>query len=792
MDLGKQETFQENNEPDLREQIVVYLRQWPWFIIAVLICLTTAYLYLRYSTPMFRSTTSIIIKDSKGRGAASELAAFSDIGLLGDMNANSIENEIQMLRSKRLIRQVVEKLELNIRYFTEGNVKTTEFYSGKPFTLKILDYKENKNLPGYPINFTILSETTVRIDDPVSGLTREANFGERIDLPFAVITLVPDMEQLANTTKPREVLIQISSVENLVASFQARLQVNPIDRNASVIELSINDPVREKAQDFLNELVNQYNIDGIEDRNLVSTNTATFIDERLSIISAELDSVETDKVVFKQDNRLTNIESEAQLFLQSASEFSKLQVNYQTQLELINDLLTYLRGSESIGLLPANLGISEGGMESLIQNYNNLVLERSRLLRGATEQNPVVMNMTTQINDIKASIISGLQNVKNSIETNLRDLRRQESIFGSKIADVPGQEKEFRGIARQQNIKEALYLFLLQKREEASISLAVTAPKAKVVDAAYSSNRPVTPKSNIIYLAALVIGLLIPFIIIYLNQLLYDKVSNRKQIERLAGNIPFVGEIPKLDKKDDETIQANDRSVLAESFRILRTNLQYLFVNQKDQEHGKSIFVTSTVKGEGKTFVAINLALTLAYTGKKVLLMGGDIRNPRLHRYLKGNDEKFGITNFLVDENQELSAMIQTSKESEYLKLLFSGPIPPNPAELWMSKRTQLMFETLKQEFDYVIVDTAPCLLVTDTFLVSNYADTTLYVVRADYTERKLLEFPKENVALGKLHNTAFVLNNVKLANFGYGNKYGYTYGAEKQTFWQRLSASFG
>lgn len=781
-------------EPNLRDQLEIYLRKWVWFVLGVCLAFVGAYIYLRYSTPLFKTTTTIIIKDSKGRGAASELAAFEDIGLISGMNSNSIENEIEILRSKRLFRNVVDKLDLHIRYFSEGSIKTTEVYSNKPFTIRILEVNEAVSFPRHSLTFRINSATSVTITDTEEGYSKEVNFGERIELPFASITLIPEMDRIESLSLGREIMVQFYSKEAMVSFYQSRIQVNPIARNSSVIELSLNDPVKEKAQDILNELVLQYNQDAIDDRNIVANNTASFIDERLNIITRELDSVETDKVIFKQDNRITSLEAEAQLFLESASEFNKKQIAFQTQQELVNDLLNYLQNSEEINLLPANLGIAEGGMDGLINNYNELVINRNKLLRSSTSQNPVVVNLENQINQLKGSIISGLLNVRNSIETNIRDLRRQESMFGSRIAEVPGREKEFRGIERQQSIKEALYLFLLQKREETSISLAVTAPKAKVVDAAYSSNNPIAPKSRIIYLAALLVGLLIPFLIIYLGQLLNNKVVNRKDIEKLTDGIPFVGEIPKLSSKDDELIKHNDTSILAESFRILRTNLEYLFVSSKKEiDSGKTVFVTSSVKGEGKTFVAVNLALTLAHTGKKVVLLGADIRNPQLKRFFKNQDFSHeGITNYLVDNKETVADYLTISSQSPNLSLLHSGAIPPNPAEIWMSSKTAKLFSELKENYDYVIVDTAPCLLVTDTFLISPYADTTLYVVRADYTERQLLEFPKEQVEEGKLNQLSFVLNNVKMANFGYGNKYGYTYGAEKQSFLTRLTRVFG
>tara|TARA_R110000850_G_scaffold277086_1_gene422383 strand:- start:117076 stop:119463 length:2388 start_codon:yes stop_codon:yes gene_type:complete len=780
-----------HNEPTLREQIAIYLRHWPWFIITVLISLSVAFIYLRYTTPFFQSKASIIIKDSKGRGAASELAAFEDIGLISGMNTNSIENEIEILRSRRLLRNVVNELDLNIRYFIEGNIKTTELFLNKPFTVNILDENKDVKFPGYPLQFIVTSPDTFRFVDEENDLRIDAGFGDKMELPYGSLTVIPNTEVLKSLKKDDySVQVLFSNVENLVTYYRNSIQVSPVEKNSSVIQLTLNDPVKEKAEHLLNELVSQYNKDAIEDRNMVSQNTAEFIEDRLQIITQELDSVETDKVIFKQENRITDIEAEAQLFLESASELNKRQLDISTQLAVVNNIIDYLTEDDVTALLPANLGVTEDGLDTSIENYNKLVLERNRMLRSSTEQNPVVINLTNQINQLKANVLQSLENVKSSLERALSDLRRQEGVFGSKITKVPDTEKEFRNIVRQQNIKEALYLFLLQKREETSLSMAVTAPKAKIVDKAHSSNTPVSPKRNIILLAALLLGLLIPFLIIYLNQLLYDKVRNRKDVERYAPDIPLLGEIPKLARGAEELIQKNDTSVLAESFRILRTNLQYIFASKKIETRGKTIFVTSTVKGEGKTFTSVNLALTLSNVGKKVILVGADIRNPQLHRFIDDFKNKKGVTDFLVSPELSVEELSHPSPFNPNLDVLFSGNIPPNPAELLLSERVEVLFNELKSLYDYVIVDTAPSMLVTDTLLINKYADITLYVIRADYTERRLLEFPVDSLEDGKLQSVSFVLNNVKMSNFGYGNKYGYAYGVEKAGFFEKLKGN--
>ena len=788
---------QEVTEPNLREQIEVYLRQWPWFIITVLVALTLGYLYLRYTTPIYQTKTSIIIKDSKGLGAASEYAAFEDIGLISGMNANSIENEIALLRSKRLLSAVVEELNLEITYFKEGNVKVTEMYNNRPFTVRVLEKYPNNSFIRYPLHFKIKSEAEFEIFDPELEVSQVYKFGERIQLSFAEIVVIPNMEQKIESyyEEHKDVQVFFRERPNVVASYQSKIQVSPIDRNASVIEIVLDDPVSQKAEDILNELVYQYNKDAIEDRSMVTKNTAKFIDERLQILFEELDSVETNKVDFKEENRLTNIEEQAWLMLQTTNEFQKEMIDVDVQLELVDLIYNILQDEKEISLLPANLGFTEDGLSGLISSYNSLVLERNRMLRSATEENPTVVRLTSQINSLKQNVLKSLDNVKTSLRVSLRDLQAQESRLGSKMLEVPEIEKTFRGIERQQGVKEALYLFLLQKREETAISLAVTAPKAKVVDAAYSSFGPVSPKRNIILLAALLLGLLIPFSIIYLGQLLYNKIRNRKDVEQETKAIGIVGEIPKLNSKEAELIAENDRSILAESFRILRTNLHYLFVGKSSAEKGKTIFVTSTVKGEGKTFVAVNLALTLATSKKKVLAIGADIRNPQFHRFIKGAKRKKGFTDYLVSDDLSLDSIIEPSGLNANLDMLFSGSIPPNPAELLLSPKVEAMFNELRQVYDYIIVDTAPSMLVTDTFLINNHADVTLYVVRADYTEKKLLEFPVDAVKNEKLSNVAFILNNIKMAHFGYyGSKYygyGYAYGADKNTFFDKLKAFF-
>ncbi|MDT0651628.1 GumC family protein [Autumnicola edwardsiae] len=783
----------QEEEIDLREELGKYLRYWPWFCAAVFCFLVAAFLYLRYTTPTYNTTASIIIKDDEGKSPSSELAAFADLGLIGGMGTSSIENEIGLLRSRRMMNNTIKALNVNVQFFNEDKIRSSELYLNIPYQLSVLQLNEKA------LERSLKNEaTSFRIKRDGEGLVLQnseteerynVKYGEPVNLGFAdvVISENEDFSLESQEEFPKNVLIKFSTIGSVVENYRQKLQVNLTDKNSSLIELSLEDPVQAKARNILDQLVLEYNREAIEDKNLVARNTAQFIDERLAIINEELDSVETGKEEFKEANQLTNIEAESALFIENASDYNKRQQEVGTQLELSNAMIDYLNSGTKSDLLPANLGIQEEGVNQQIQEYNTLVLERNRILSGSTEKNPIVRRLNSQIDQMKANVLQSLQRMRSNLMIAQEDLDRQAASIGNKISAVPAKERQFRGIERQQSIKEALYLFLLQKREENSLSLAVTAPKAKIVDRAYSSASPVSPKPKIILLAAIILGLLIPFLFIYVRNLLNNKVRSREDLERVTKEIPLVGEVPKLEGKNTELIEKNDRSVLAESFRILVTNLQYLLVNAGNKKEGICLFVTSTVKGEGKTFTAFNLAMTLANNGKKVLIMGGDLRNPQLQRFEQGAKEWQGVSDFLVSDRLDLFSLIRRSTLHENLDLLSSGSVPPNPSELWRHEKTETLFEEVKANYDYVIVDTAPSMLVADTFLINQYADLTLYLVRAGYTEKKLLEFPVDAKNDGKLHDVSFVLNDVESTYFGYGNKYGYNYGEEELSAWGKF-----
>ena len=570
--------------------------------------------------------------------------------------------------------------------------------------------------------------------------------------------------------------MQYLPVSQLAESFKNRVTVAALSKNTSVIELSIVDPVPGKAEDFLNTVIANYNKDAIQDKKYISENTSKFIEQRLSIISEELQDVEKDKEVFKKNNGITDVVSEAGLYLENASDFERMQVENATQLRVVETMMNYVNSSDTNELIPVNIIGQDQGASQLISEYNELVLQKNRLLKTAGSKNTLVQNLDAKINALKGSVSSSLNQLKSSLQIKRNDLNRQNAIISGKISQIPTQERNSRDIDRKQNIKESLYLYLLQKREETAISLAVTAPNAKVIDAAKASKSPVSPNRRMIYLAALLLGGLIPFGILYLIDLFDTKIKSRYDLEKNT-TIPFLGEIPKLES-GQLIIDSTSRTSTAEAIRIIRTNLEFLLTNVNEDE-AKVVFLTSTYPKEGKTFISVNLASTIALSEKKVLLVGLDIRNPKLDEYLKL--ESRGVTNYLSSKDEKPIQNYITSVEGfKNLNVLPAGIIPPNPAELLMSKKIGDLFATLKKEYDYIIVDTAPVSLVTDTLLIAKYADAFIYVTRANFLDKRMLELPERLYNEKKLPNMSILINDTEI-NTGYGYGYGYGYGQTEE-----------
>ncbi len=785
-------TEEKESNFDLKAEIFKYLAYWKWLLLGFLLGGLLAFLYNRYTIPKYYTEASLMILNENEGALAGALPSGGGILQLRD---NTLDNQIVSLRSKRLVEKVVKELNHNIFYYLEGNVIATEAYRSSPILIEFITPDSIIHKTSKTFFITPVSDTQYDLVDEQIGYQREHRIGEVITLDGLQFSIVPraTVGKASTFGKTRTVQINIVPVETMATYYSSAMTIGPKEKAADILSLGIVQPDNRKSEDFLNNLMIQFNEDGVADKRQVALNTTEFIQERLELITSELDSVEGGMADFKRENQFMDVASGAAKF-QSKSSMAEQQIfDIELQLSIIRSVESRLNSGEDYSLLPTNLGIQEGGISGLISTYNALVLERNAYLRSATPENLVVQRITAQLDSLKANLRDNIASSINSLNIQRAELNQLERTAQGRFSTFPGMEKGMRGIERQQQIKEQLYLFLLQRREEAAIAFAVTSPVAKIIDPAYTFPNPVNPKPWIILVGGFLIGLILPLLILFVKFMLDSKVHHKGDLAPLIKNIPFIGEIPKIEKDGEEVIQLNDRSPLAESFRILRTNLAYL-MKAKNEDRGEVIFVTSTIKGEGKTFISYNLGRTLATTKKKVVIIGADIRNPKLHRYLDMPMETTGLSDYLYNYEVTKNDIVSRSKDREIVvDLILSGTIPPNPAELFMSDRMEILLKDLSQEYDYVIVDTAPTMIVTDTLLISPLADTTLYVTRAGFTDKKLLEFPKELKQQGKLKGLALVLNDVDYSKFSYGSKYGYNYGygygygVDKQSRWKTL-----
>lgn len=779
---------------DIKKIILSYLKHWKWFVLSCLIFSTLAFFHLRYETPQFNAYAKIMLMDDDGVSNPADLL-LKDLGQLSNSENKKIEDEIEILKSRSLMKGVVKRLDLNRQFFVKGRFHDTQYFpnNNSPVDITFIESDSVVYKSNFSFNVYITSPTTFDfIYTPKSQdeeVSKKYVFGKNFPTPIGDIILTPNTKKIDNFIG-QTIYIRIKSLEALAEHYKSRVKISQASELSKVLNLSLNDASPNKAKAILNTLVDEYNRTSIEAKNEKSNNTADFINKRIDLIATDLSEVDNKIQQFKTGNKLTNVTSEADLYLNASTRTEQSLATSKTEYSMVNFMKNQIN-DDVLTRIPSNVGLADGSINSMASKYNELLDKRDKLLKSSSEKNPIIVTLDQQLNNLKNSLKQSLDNSAKSIGLQIKSLENQSAKISQKIYAVPGQVRESRDIQREQGIKESLYLYLLQKREEATISLISTSPNAKIIDEAHTNYFPVSPNRKITFMASLIVGLGIPFGIIFILQLLDNRIHNKEDLEKIIKNIMVLGEVPRIDKGDKALIEHNDRSILSESFRIIRTNFDFIKRSKNEHKYNNIVFVTSTINGEGKSFFSLNMALTLANTGKRVLLIGADVRNPQIYSAIKkekAKNEKLGLTEYLADKSVKIVDTINNYVINDIdIDILLSGKVPPNPAELLMSDRIEDLFNKVSEEYDYVIVDTAPSMLVTDTLLISQYAGHTIYLTRADHTEKKILNFAKELHAEDKLNNMMLVVNDVKQSNFGYGAKYGYYGTPEKKGFFGRF-----
>jgi capsular exopolysaccharide synthesis family protein len=769
MENSQFESQQDENGLNIIGQIFFYLRYWYWFLLSALVCFIAVNYYLNHTLPLYETKANIkIIDDSKN----TFVLPISGASGFGKSKVN-LDNQIEVLKSHRLLEQVAKSLNLNTQYFSTGYFNNVEIWKNRPFDVTWLATPLSMEYKNIAFEIEIVANGYKILNQ--NDIDKVYPFGSKQkiqDVPYVLSLQVgTDVKSLFDV----KYTIRHVPMKSLVVGLSNSLAIVNNNENSDILNISLAGGNTDKSEAILNELIKQFDADGLNDRRLVSERTIEFVNLRFKSLERELDSIETNKASYKRSNELTFLENDAVTATTGKITSNNDVFQTETQIALSKLLEQTVRSDKKLTLLPTNLGVSNGNVNGLIGDFNTIVLERDRYLVSAGENNPKVKILNSKLLELQSNILASIRAYQQELQTALSQNNFIKRNNSQKFSAIPNNEKILNSIERQRAIKESLYILLLQKREEAAVNLAITSSSIKVVDYAMTNATPIAPKRGTFYLGALLLGLLIPFSIIYTGLLFDDKLHTKEDILKLTKNKIILAEVPHIDS-DDKLTSVNDRSLLGETFRILRTNLTYIFPLQKEKL-GQTLMITSTIKGEGKTFTSLNLSISFSMMNKKVLLIGADMRNPQLHNYLNIKKSEKGLQNYLSDLTIEWHEIVKKNINGvENLDIIMSGLIPPNPAELLSNGRLETLITEAKKEYDFIIIDTPPTLLVTDTIIISPLVDTTLYVVRADFTPKNILEFSVDLSNRGKLKNMAYVINNVGSNYKGYGNSYSYKY----------------
>lgn len=781
------ESIQENEEKSSFDFAVIYttlILNWKWFVLSLIICLGAAHIYLRYATPIYQAAAKLLIKEEQNGRRGNSIQSSANLGIIS--NSNGIDNEMEILKSRTLAQQAVYDLKLYTTYRHEGRIKDHLIYGEQEVNVD-MDYEHLKKLNA-PMNFKITREGRnyhvvgsyfvpiddnsynpgpVTVDKVITALP--ATLGTRVGMVKFTQNgnyMLRDGESLKVTMIAPEIA---------AGKYVGSLSVSPSTKATSIAQLVITDEIPQRAIDYLKQLAIVYNRQANEDKNQIAVRTEQFINQRLEKINAELGNTEGQLENYKKRNNMVQLSMNASTAFSNADSYAQKLNEANTQVALLDELTKYMNEpSNRHQPIPSNVGLNDASATSLINKYNEIALQRNQLLHSASESSPTVTPLTSQLDDLQASIKRAMSQARAGLNIQRNSIASQQGKYQGQISNTPEQERILTQIGRQQEVKSGLYLMLLQKREENSISLAATADKGKLIDNPVFAGK-VTPKDSIILMIAFGLGLAIPALILFLLAFFRYKIEGHDDVAKLT-KLPIIADVAiasdRAKTKADIVVHENKNNLMEEIFRSLRTNLQFLM-----KEHDKVILMTSTTSGEGKTFIASNVAISFALLGKKVVLVGLDIRKPRLAELFEIDDHHHGITNLLIKDNitwDDVNKQIVNSGVNSNLDLLMAGPVPPNPGELVTRKSLEETMDILKEHYDYIVIDTAPVGLVTDTLALGRIANATVYVCRADYTQKSSFGLINGLAYEKKMPNMSIVLNGVDLSKKKYGYYYGY------------------
>lgn len=739
---------------------------WPWLIMSIIICVGLAFLYLAYASPVYKVHATLLVQDEKkGSGLLAAASALQDLGGIG--GKSNVDNEALVLKSRTPMEKTIEQLQLFVNYYKSNTLKKQIIYLERPIELNFSQSPKLRLPINIPYKVTIDKETNSFTINS-AGKTYNGKIGDSINLKEGTAQIIRGPGY--NDWQPKEILfVSIANFDATVEKYMDLLSVDIPNKQASVINLTLIDNIPEKGTVVLNELIKQYLKANLEDKNRIADSTVKFIDERLVLVSNELSGIEKNIEIFKTTNKIADIGEQSKLLLKNTSDNVQKGTQLQVELSVIKDLESFLQNNiNDRKTVPSSLLMDDPNFVSLIKSYNELQLARDKRLMTQTPENPVVQTMDEQLRNLRQSLLSSIGSIKRGVQTSINQVDRYTSGFESQISTIPAKERQFLDFSRQQAIKQELYVFLLTKREETAVSKASNIAITEIVDSAKSESEPFKPVRLLILLGGFLAGFIIPFAISYGRQLLNDKVTSIADIQSVT-KAPILAEIAHSSTANVFAVTRNSRTQIAERFRALRTHLNYLLPSDAE----KTILITSCMGGEGKSFLSINLAQTLALANKKVLLMEMDLRKPKIREYL--NLKKIGYSNFIVSKDDSWGQYIQKAGDNNTFDVFCSGPVPPNPTELLLLPKTGKLMQYLQNEYDYIIIDTAPVGLVTDAEILATYANLTLYVVRHNYSLKPRLQILDNIYRKKSLPKINVLINDVKYTSKSYGN-YGYGY----------------